>query len=171
MTGGDAGPRVRAAGVDDLDAIVEIYLSSAGHHATLAPERYRVPDPDAVRSRFRGQLEEAEPEDVHLVATVDGVVVGAADAIRRPDGSRGSMRIPGRTAEVGIAVLLEWRGRGIGTALLLAVEGWARAQDLDGLVLDVAAENEDAERLYRRLGYGAVSLTMARSLAPEPAAR
>ena len=146
-------PLVREATAADLDAIVEIYLTNARHHAALAPDSYRVPEAAAVRARFSGMLEDPDDEDAHLVAVVDGRVVGALDAFRRPDGSPGSMRTPSRIAEFGIGVLEEWRGRGIGSALITRAEAWARAEGLVGLVLEVATENEAARSLYLRLGY------------------
>ena len=109
-------------------------------------------------------LEVDDDEDAHLVAVVDGRVVGALDAFRRPDGSPGSMRRPSRTAEFGIGVLGAWRGAGSDRRSSRPAEGWARAQGLDALVLDVAEQNEAAVRLYSRLGYRTVSRSMAKPI-------
>jgi RimJ/RimL family protein N-acetyltransferase len=157
---GAAFPRVREATIADLEAIVAIYLSNARHHAALAPDAYRVPTTEAVHDRFSRMLADPDDEDVHLVAEVQGLVVGALDAFRRPDGAPGSMRIPSRTAEFGIGVLPEWRGRGVGTALIAASEEWARREGLDALVLEVAEENAAAERLYARIGYRPTTRSM-----------
>jgi ribosomal protein S18 acetylase RimI-like enzyme len=48
---------------------------------------------------------------------------------------------------------LRFRGRGIGTALIEAVERRARRQGLRGVNLEVGVDNGDAIRLYERLGY------------------
>ncbi len=53
-----------------------------------------------------------------------------------------------------LAVLPEWRGRGVGTALLAAVERKARADGCCKLTLEVLDDNEGARRLYERLGFG-----------------
>jgi GNAT superfamily N-acetyltransferase len=45
------------------------------------------------------------------------------------------------------------RRRGVGTALLTAVEGMARAHDEPGISLAVSLDNHEARRLYDRLGY------------------
>jgi RimJ/RimL family protein N-acetyltransferase len=164
-------PIVREATAADLEAIVEIYLDNARHHAAFAPDAYRVPDRAAVRDRFGRMLEAPDDEDAHFVAEVDGHVVGALDAFRRPDGSPGSMRIPSRSAEFGIGVLAAWRGRGVGSALIAAAEDWARAERLDALVLEVAEANGAAWRLYERLGYEPVSRSMAKPLDRDPAGR
>jgi ribosomal protein S18 acetylase RimI-like enzyme len=53
----------------------------------------------------------------------------------------------------GVALLPEYRGRGIGTALMLNARQQARQQGYKQLSLVVFEENADAVRLYRRLGY------------------
>ncbi len=45
-------------------------------------------------------------------------------------------------------------GEGIGTALMDAVEAWARERGDRMLSLNVHAENAAAQRLYRRRGFG-----------------
>jgi GNAT superfamily N-acetyltransferase len=161
----DAGEvRVRATRGEDIDAVADIYLSLARHHAALDDALYRVPERPAVLARFTAELEAAEEEDLHLVAEVDGVVVGQLDAIGGRRHSAGSLRVPRRTATIGIAVLDAWRGRGIGSALMLAAEDWARANGLDALELDVATPNEGGRRLYERLGYVPVSESMVKPL-------
>ena len=61
----------------------------------------------------------------------------------------------------------EGRGRGIGTALMDAAEGWARSRGLDALELDVADPNGHSRRLYERLGYGLVAHTIVKPLRQE----
>ena len=163
----DAAPvpaRVRAATPDDARRIADIYVAMARHHAALAPAEYRVPEHGAVVTRFRSELEAADEVDLHLVAEVDGLVVGSLDAFMRPLPSGGSMRMPRRSALIGIAVDEGWRGRGVGTALMLAAEAWALDRDFDALELDVADPNGDARRLYERLGYGLVAHTLVKPL-------
>ena len=50
------------------------------------------------------------------------------------------------------------RGRGAGTSLLLAAERLVRARGHDLIAVSVAAENADAARLYRRLGFQPTSV-------------
>ena len=171
MTTERPAPHVRRATIHDIDAIVAIYLANSRHHAALEPSRYRVPDEPSVRTRFTNMLEDADDEDAHFVAEVEGRVVGALDAFRRPDGSPGSMRIPGRTAEFGVGVLEAWRDHGVGTALLAAVESWARGEGLEALVLEVAEENARAARLYARTGYQPATHTLVMPLAAAPGDR
>lgn len=55
--------------------------------------------------------------------------------------------------EVGMMVAAGWRGRGVGTALLLASVAWARERGLHKLSLGVFPSNEPALALYRRFGF------------------
>ena len=68
----------------------------------------------------------------------------------------------------GVALLPEYRGRGLGTALLRIARQQARDHGYERLSLVVFEENTAAARLYRRLGY----LTMARApIVPHPLIR
>ena len=53
-----------------------------------------------------------------------------------------------------LAVLPEQRGRGVGSALLAALEARARADGCCKVTLEVLDDNHGARRLYERLGFG-----------------
>jgi len=55
--------------------------------------------------------------------------------------------------EIGMAVAREWRGRGVGSALLAAAIEWARERGLHKLSLGVFAHNAGAIALYRKFGF------------------
>ena len=55
--------------------------------------------------------------------------------------------------ELGMAVAREWRGRGVGSALLEAAIVWAREQGLHKLSLSVFPHNAAAIGLYRKFGF------------------
>jgi GNAT superfamily N-acetyltransferase len=83
------------------------------------------------------------PESTWLLAGPDGYC-GSVQGVRERSGL-GAIQ--------NLGVLPEWRGRRLGTALLLmALQGFARA-GLDRAMLEVTAQNESAIRLYRRLGF------------------
>jgi RimJ/RimL family protein N-acetyltransferase len=55
--------------------------------------------------------------------------------------------------ELGMLVDREWRGRGVGSALLQATIDWARDKGLHKLCLEVFAHNTAAIALYRKCGF------------------
>ena len=56
----------------------------------------------------------------------------------------------------GLAVSPAYRGRGVGTGLVAALEAWATEQGLSMVRLEVLDTNPRAENLYRHLGFEAV---------------
>lgn len=55
--------------------------------------------------------------------------------------------------ELGMAIAREWRGRGVGSALMAAAIEWARERGLHKLSLSVFAHNTAAIALYRKYGF------------------
>ena len=82
-----------------------------------------------------------------LVAEVDGEVVGRLSISRDPNPASSHV------ADVGLMVALEYRRTGVGSALLAAVEQWARAAGITKLELHVFPHNEPAIALYERSGF------------------
>ena len=158
--------RVRARRGDDLESLLELDLASARHHATIDPAWYRVPERDEVAAFLERRL--ADDARHVLVAEVDGKVVGAVDVIIVGPRDPGSIARPIRTADIGISVADNWRGRGIGRALMAAAEDDARARGAEQIVLDMSAANEGALRFYHALGYREYGLLLRRSLRREP---
>ena len=55
--------------------------------------------------------------------------------------------------EIGMMVAADWRGRGVGTALVAAAIEWARARGMHKLTLSVFPHNDAAIALYRKFGF------------------
>jgi ribosomal protein S18 acetylase RimI-like enzyme len=94
------------------------------------------------------------PVDVEARAaswTIDGTLVAVA-------GTKivGSLHVDQSRfgfGEIGMAVAREWRGRGVGSALLAAAIEHARERGLHKLSLGVFAHNAAAIALYRKFGF------------------
>lgn len=57
-------------------------------------------------------------------------------------------------ADIGMLVAREWRGRGVGSALMAAAVDWARERgDIHKLSLGVFAHNEAGIALYKKFGF------------------
>jgi ribosomal protein S18 acetylase RimI-like enzyme len=94
------------------------------------------------------------PVDVEARAaswTLDGVLVAVAGA--EIVGSVHVDRSRHGFGEINIMVAREWRGRGVGSALLATAIEWARECGLHKLSLSVFAHNAAAIALYRKLGF------------------
>jgi ribosomal protein S18 acetylase RimI-like enzyme len=63
-----------------------------------------------------------------------------------------------------LTVGAEVEGQGAGRALLEAAEGWARAQGLELITLNVFAGNQRARAIYERIGYAAETLRYVKLL-------
>jgi RimJ/RimL family protein N-acetyltransferase len=83
--------------------------------------------------------------------TLDGGFVAVADG--QPVGQLFVGRSHHGYGEIGMMVAREWRGRGVGSALVESAIAWAREQGLHKLVLDVFPHNEGAIALYRKYGF------------------
>jgi ribosomal protein S18 acetylase RimI-like enzyme len=94
------------------------------------------------------------PVDVEARAaswTLDGTLVAVADA--ELIGSLHVERSRFGVGELGMTVAREWRGRGVGSALLAAAIEQAREQGLHKLSLSVFPHNAAALALYRKVGF------------------
>jgi len=79
-----------------------------------------------------------------LVAVVEGgELVGSIHVERSRHGF----------ADVGMAIARDWRGRGVGSALLAAAIEWARERGLHKLSLSVFPHNAAAIALYKKFGF------------------
>lgn len=145
MTG---APVIRAATIDDVEALADVYVSAARHHAALDPEFYAVPDREAVVRHLREALGvEDDGSVIRYVAEVDGSVVGSSKVELRSPGTFSMLR-PNLAASVDAAVLEDRRREGIGSRLMQAAEDWARGRGATLMMLDASAANADALRFY-----------------------
>lgn len=81
--------------------------------------------------------------DTTLVADAGGAVVGSLHIEESPFGY----------GELGMMVARDWRGRGVGSALVEAAIDRGREHRLHKLTLSVFPHNEAAIALYRKFGF------------------
>ena len=84
---------------------------------------------------------------VLLVAELDGVLAGRLSIARDPHPSSAHV------ADLGLMVEAAYRRRGVGTALLVAAEDWARSTGVTKLELHVFPHNTPAIGLYETHGF------------------
>ena len=126
---------------DGIVHIIDSYASEPiGGGTSLAPE---------VRERLPDALRDHPTARVLLAIDSDGRPVGVAACFLGLSTfqARPLLNIHD------LAVLPEWRGRGVGRALLEGVEALARSEGCGKLTLEVLEENERARGLYASFGF------------------
>ena len=122
-------------------------------NATHAETDYLLSYPDETtfdaiqEGRFLSR-KEASPNEVEIIAIVDGKVVGTAGV-----DSIGTKYKVSHRAEFGISILQKYWGLGIGTALLEACISCAKQAGYTQIELTVASENTAAVSLYKKAGF------------------
>lgn len=84
----------------------------------------------------------------HFVADADGLVAGWCDVIRQDH-----LPIYAHSGTLGMGLVPEWRGKGVGRRLIEAAVAAAFAAGMTRVQLTVRADNEAAITLYRRIGF------------------
>lgn len=133
---------VQAVGPDDWKAWRELRLAALSE----APYAFgsQLQDwIDAPEERWRERL--SAPGAYQVIASIDGVPAGMAGGFPEDDP---------RTAElVSMWVAPLGRGKGVGNALMAAIEDWARGTGATVLKLSVVPGNDPAHNLYLRSGF------------------
>jgi len=112
----------------------------------------------AVAAERTGIASEPPVDIDERTATFEANITGPARTIVAVAGDQiiGLIHIePSRHGFGDLAMLVDrdWRGRGVGSALVRAAIDWARGQGLHKLSLEVFAHNEAAIALYRKSGF------------------
>jgi RimJ/RimL family protein N-acetyltransferase len=124
---------VRPAEEGDRRPLAELFAAVAEERDGIAAE----PPVDVDRRAASRDLERT------FVAVAAGELVGELSLIESGFGF----------GEIGMMVAADWRGRGVGTALVAAAIEWARARGLHKLTLSVFPHNVAAIALYRKFGF------------------
>lgn len=139
--------RLVNGGASDGAAVYEAFNAAHGETDYLLS----YPDENSYDPAQEGQFLEEKtksPNEIEIIALVDGVVAGSAgiEAVGTKD------KIKHR-AEFGISILKKYWGLGLGRAMTRACIQCAREAGYAQLELNVVAENERAIALYRDLGF------------------
>lgn len=126
---------IRLATHDDLATIVAL-------------ERHLFPDDAWPDEMLRAEID--SPYNVLMVADVGGRIVGYA-AAQALDGND--------TADIhNIAIVESERGKGLGAELFDSLLGWARSRGATAFMLEVRADNDVAQSLYRSRGFEPIAV-------------
>ena len=131
----------------DGDAVYELFqLTHAETDYLLSYPDENSLDPEQEAQFLQEKTD--SPNEIEILAIVDGKVVGMAgiEAV----GKKFKVR---HRADLGISVLKEYWGLGLGKALMLACIQCAKDAGYAQVELNVVAENERALSLYRSVGF------------------
>jgi RimJ/RimL family protein N-acetyltransferase len=126
---------VRPASIADARPMAELFAAVAEERTGIASEPPI--DVEQRTAQFTASIAES------MVAVAGGQIVGMIHTDVRRYG----------VGELGMLVDREWRGRGVGSALIQATIAWARDQGLHKLSLEVFAHNAAGIALYRKCGF------------------
>ena len=138
-----AGVEVRPARPRDAPSFIEALSEVAAERRYVATETVSRSIRET-RKRFRRTWTDHQTS---LVAVHDGRVVGSL-GIRREE-----FAAYRHVASLGMSIVKEWRGRGIGSALLAEALRWARGVGVEKVSLTVYPHNTRAVALYRAFGF------------------
>ena len=130
---------VRPATEEDLDAAVDLYAAVAEEGRWIAAQP-PVDKPER-RARFESSIHRDDAQ--FFVAEGDERIVGELGIEVAAYG----------VAEFGMMVAADARGRGVGSALLVAAIDWAREAGAHKVALQVWPHNEAALALYRKFDF------------------
>jgi ribosomal protein S18 acetylase RimI-like enzyme len=154
-----ADVELRRCSAADLAALEPLWVSVHHQHAQAMPELAPYVDDSqtwAERRALYGELL-AKPDTVLLLAYAGDSLIGYGLAhvmAARDTWVADTWRTGDRIGEIeSLAVLPQYRGSGIGTRLLDALEAELAAAGVHDLILGVLPGNTDAIRLYQRRGY------------------
>jgi putative acetyltransferase len=134
---------VRPARSTDARTFLEMW------EAVVAERRFVRTDTVTTSARFwRKRFRDSWTRDHASLMAVHGTrVIGNLD-VAREEGS-----VTRHVASIGMAVAKDWRGRGVGSALMAEAIRWAREAHVEKLALSVYPDNDAARALYRRFGF------------------
>ena len=138
--------RVREAIPSDSLRLIAFFraLYSETNFMLLEPDEFTVTEEQQVQ-RIEGM---SRSESGVMFVAEEGT-----DLIGMVFGNRGMARRTRHSLYVVIGVLQVWVGRGVGRALLEALEAWARSKELHRLELTVDVTNHRAIALYEKCGF------------------
>lgn len=156
--------KIVRAGPERIPDLEPLWLALRDHHGSVTapwgPLQDDVASWEARRESYERWLH--EPDAFVLIAERDGRPVGYA-LVRISQGHSPTWRALGRAAELEtLSVLPEERGRGLGSALLDAVDAELERIGVADIGLTVVEPNAGARRFYERRGFETLFLHLRR---------
>lgn len=124
-----------SADFEDIDDLVALEQTVYGEGLSWPAEIFK---DDLQNNPERQYIILRQPETTSLVGYI-GIEIEEADK---------------RVHITSVTIAPHWQGRAVGTFLMTYIMMWSQREGFDELYLEVRASDEDAQRFYRRLGFG-----------------
>jgi putative acetyltransferase len=134
---------VRPARPGDARSYLELFRTVVAEGRYIRTETVS----HGLRHHRRRLAKSWDDEQAVIVAVHGDRVVGELSI------SREEHPVTRHVASIGMMVVPEWRGRGVGSALMTEAVRWAREANVEKLALSVYPDNEAARGLYRKFGF------------------
>ena len=156
---------LRAAGVRDRDAVVDLIQVLNLYEAGLAGDRKRH---RAAASAYYDELAQrlAKRQGRIVLAVAGSTIVAAMGFAIDEDAAYVSDDVRRHGTVTDLVVHEEWRGRGIGRLLLAEAERLTREAGLRRLTIGALAANDKAERTYRAFGFEPYVSILVKTIEP-----
>lgn len=157
---------IRMASMADLEVLVDLNRHGHDVHRQRDPGRFKPWNREATREATREALAKSleKPAYHTLLAVEDGAARGYCMAFERvvPESP---FRYGYRSLFMDqLVVVPDYRMQGLGNALIKAFESLAKARQLDVLELNCWSLNTEAQNLYDRRDYRALSSLLVKNL-------
>ena len=135
---------IREARVEDAEAILNVVKEVASEENLILLDKGEY---DVRLEKYHILSAKSSGRTLILVAEVDGKVVGVGEL------KIGEFKKNSHTAELGLAVIKEFRGLGVGKALMEEMLSYAQKREVEKVWLSVFSTNNAAITLYRKFGF------------------
>ena len=154
---------IREAVSKDCEQVCELSQQALELHSKARPEVFRDQGGTAFFKDYVSAILSDE-NAVILCAERSGRIIGMAHVLARESPDIPIM-VHRRFAVIeNVVVREEFRKLGVGTALIAAAHDWALRKGVARVELNVWAFNEEAIKLYKKLGYEVISSRMAKEI-------
>jgi len=166
-------PRIRLARPGDGEACAEVWMDVGRYYHALDSRAFQVPSGDGLAESFEQDIANADPDQLRLVAEVDGIVGLLVAGLQRP-GSRPDRELVRDLSHVrlfvhALAVSAPYRRTGVGTALMAAAETWAHEHGAAIVSLDTYIHSPTSVPFYEsRMGYARRGVIFRKELDQTP---
>lgn len=156
---------IRHAGMHDLEQLARLYAEFHEFHVHGVPDRLRRSESSCLEELHVTIQNIIDNKDAAiLVAEINGQLVGLGEVYLRED-SPNPLKVQHSYGHLQSMIVTQaYRGRGIGSRILKAVEQWAKARGATEIRLDTWEFREGPLEFYEKYGYRTLRRMLVRKL-------